>query len=431
MDNTTAVKNASAYGAEKKSYIKKHGGNRTLHLRSFFASVIFLALIIIEIMYSGSYLDEIICLVSIVYIFAFRSKIERRDMISIILLIAVVFIGLISNIMFGINSSVFSVLVDVMSETKLIFSYFAMKYFLNDEEKQRVIDAFTPLARIFTLAAFACSVISLFADIGMSGNVRYGLREFKFIFPMSFQYVAVYIFVFGILVCTNKMSDRKKRIYYILALISISLALKGPPLLFSVMFIGLSLNYRKRDTLSPIVLVLGIIAILYVSQYQIETYLLDEDSPRRLFFEYSFKTANNYFPLGSGFGTFGSSEAAYNYSPLYYQYGFHKRDGLNPANPAFTSDTFWPMAIGQFGWIGCVLYLLVYIRIFFSFTNNKNIAKERKAFIYAAYLQYMIHAVGSAILSSSAGMIGFMAIAMFTTTQNEEEQRKSRLKIHL
>ena len=43
----------------------------------------------------------------------------------------------------------------------------------------------------------------------------------------------------------------------------------------------------------------------------------------------------------------------------------------------------------------------------------------------------MIHAVGSAILSSSAGLIGFMALAIFTVSYDDNQKNKSRLKIHL
>ena len=126
----------------------------------------------------------------------------------------------------------------------------------------------------------------------------------------------------------------------------------------------------------------------------------------------------------------GSDQAARHYSKLYYQYGFDQLSGMSPENSAFLSDTFWPMAIGQFGWIGSIIYLIVYIRVFFTF-KNKKFTNQRKAFIYAVFLQYMIHAIGSAILSSSAGLIGFMAIALFTISDDESERKRSKIKIHV
>lgn len=120
------------------------------------------------------------------------------------------------------------------------------------------------------------------------------------------------------------------------------------------------------------------------------------------------------------FATFGSDQAARNYSRLYYQYGFNSLFGMNTKDGSFLSDTFWPMAIGQFGWIGSILYILIYVRIFFSF-KWMNLNSEQKAFLYAGYMQYIIHAVGSAILSAPAGMIGAIALAAVMKPANEIE----------
>ena len=119
---------------------------------------------------------------------------------------------------------------------------------------------------------------------------------------------------------------------------------------------------------------------------------MNVNAPRYLFFYYGGKTANTYFPLGSGFATFGSDQAARNYSRLYYQYGFNSLFGMNTEDGSFLSDTFWPMAIGQFGWIGSILYILIYVRIFFSF-KWMDLNLEQKALLYAGYMQYIIHAV--------------------------------------
>ena len=138
---------------------------------------------------------------------------------------------------------------------------------------------------------------------------------------------------------------------------------------------------------------------------------MNENAPRYLFFYYGGKTANTYFPFGSGFATFGSDQAARNYSRLYYQYGFNSLFGMNIDDGSFLSDTFWPMAIGQFGWIGSFVYTFIYLRVFSSFKKMR-FNSDQKAFSYASYLQYMIHAIGAAILSTSAGMIGAIALSM-------------------
>lgn len=425
MENTLNLNEAS-----KKSYIKKNSGSRRYYVKSLIAVFLFLILITFELINNGGYFDEIIGVISIAYLFFFRSRVERRDMITILILIAVVALGVVANLIYGLNDSFFSVGIDIVAETKLLFAYFAMKYFLSNEEKKAVINMLIPFAKLYTISSFVLSIISQFINIGMTGSTRYGIKEFKFLFNFSFQYVAVYILIFGILVCNTKMSDRRKIYYYFMAIISLVLATKGPPIMFSIIFVGLSVHFKKHERISPIVLILGGIILMVAGWFQIETYLLNENAPRHLFFQYSFKTANEYFPLGSGFATYGSDQAARHYSVLYKRYGFDELNGMTPENSAFLSDTFWPMAIGQFGWFGCLLYIIVYVRIFFTF-RNKSFTNQRKAFIYAAYLQYMIHAIGSAILSSSAGLIGFMAIAIFTATEDKDKRLRSRFKFRL
>lgn len=398
--------------------IKKRG--TTLYVKSLIISCVFLILIIIEVVRNGSYLDEIIGVASMFYIFFSRKKISRNDLITIAILFVVVAIGLASNIFSGINKSYFSIIVDIVAETKLLFAFFATKYFLTEREKQSVIDLLVPFSKLYILGAFFCSILSLFVDIGMSGAERYGIPSFRFFFDFSFQYVAVYMLVFGIMVCNTKMSEKNKKFYYWIAIISLVLATKAPPIMFSIIFVVLYRYFQKHQKLSMKVVIPLLIVVVIAGWFQIETYLLNEHSPRRLFFEYAFKTANTYFPFGSGFATYGSDQAARVYSPLYYKYGFDMYNGMNPEDSAFLSDTFWPMAIGQFGWIGSILYIAVYVRVFLTF-SNKRLIYSRKAFLYSAFLQYMIHAIGAAILSSSAGLIGFMAISLFTIEESEDE----------
>ena len=62
--------------------------------------------------------------------------------------------------------------------------------------------------------------------------------------------------------------------------------------------------------------------------------------------------ANEYFPLGAGFGRYGSATAATHYSPEYFERGFDQIYGLNPNDPRFATDTFWPAVVGETGWLG-------------------------------------------------------------------------------
>ena len=73
----------------------------------------------------------------------------------------------------------------------------------------------------------------------------------------------------------------------------------------------------------------------------------------------AFQIAKDYFPIGTGFGTYASAEASKVFSPVYELYNFEYllRFEVNRQWVGFLNDTFWPIIIGQTGVIGTVAYL--------------------------------------------------------------------------
>lgn len=394
-------------------------GRKSYHSHTVISILVLATMIYFEMRGGRSYFDEGLALVCMVYvtILLIKRKLNAADQISVFLLIAVIVIGVVSNILSKLAYTWFSVFVDVISETKFLWTLFAFKYYITSTVYEDMSRALRPLAKWFCYLAGVFAVISQFVNLGMTENERYGIKSYNFIFPMSFQFLAVALVAIAVL---SKSKDNKSnRMPYAAACIGLILATKSSPLLFSVMFVFLLIYFQKRAQLKTRTVVFMAVIVLLLGTFQIQTYLMNVNAPRYLFFYYGGKTANTYFPFGSGFATFGSDQAARNYSRLYYQYGFNSLFGMNTEDGSFLSDTFWPMGIGQFGWIGFVLYVLIYVRIFFSFKRMK-LNSEQKAFLYAGYMQYIIHAVGSAILSASAGMIGAIALAAVMKPANEK-----------
>lgn len=86
-----------------------------------------------------------------------------------------------------------------------------------------------------------------------------------------------------------------------------------------------------------------------------EVYVL-QDSARSELTRGGFLVAAQFFPLGAGFGMYGSSTAADIYSPLYYDLGFASRYGLSPDTGQFLNDNQWPALLGETGWLGAACY---------------------------------------------------------------------------
>ena len=79
----------------------------------------------------------------------------------------------------------------------------------------------------------------------------------------------------------------------------------------------------------------------------------------------SFRIMRDYFPIGTGFGTYASHGAAVNYSPVYAKYGFELIYELrNASTGTFFDDQFWPIIFGQTGVLGTVCYLYYLFQLF-------------------------------------------------------------------
>ena len=94
-----------------------------------------------------------------------------------------------------------------------------------------------------------------------------------------------------------------------------------------------------------------------------------EENVRLGMYIVSFNINRDYFPFGSGMGTFASlSSIAGQYSKIYYDYGVNYIGMNNPedvANGKHTLlDTYWPHIFGELGLFGTILFLYLW---FFPF----------------------------------------------------------------
>ncbi len=95
-------------------------------------------------------------------------------------------------------------------------------------------------------------------------------------------------------------------------------------------------------------------------QSKIDIYVQSEsymEVARNVLYMKSFDIAKDFFPLGSGLGRYGSWISKVHYSPIYEKYGLSKIWGMSKDEPKYINDTFWPMVLGEIGFIGLVLYL--------------------------------------------------------------------------
>ncbi|MDR0890974.1 MAG: O-antigen ligase family protein [Endomicrobium sp.] len=89
-------------------------------------------------------------------------------------------------------------------------------------------------------------------------------------------------------------------------------------------------------------------------------FTVDNDIPRILLYKTSFSILYDFFPFGTGQGTFGSVPVNIEYSKVYSDYGIDNTFGLRKDDIVeFKMDTHWSSIIGENGIIGLILYVLL------------------------------------------------------------------------
>lgn len=88
----------------------------------------------------------------------------------------------------------------------------------------------------------------------------------------------------------------------------------------------------------------------------------------------------DYFPFGSGMGTFAANGAMQHYSPLYHEYGLDRIWGLTPTAKFFICDAFYP-SLAQYGVVGVVFFYIFWKRRLQAFIAIEDMRYYRIAMI--------------------------------------------------
>ena len=148
---------------------------------------------------------------------------------------------------------------------------------------------------------------------------------------------------------------------------------------------------------------------------------IDEGAARTYMYITSLKVFEDYFPLGPGFGTFGTDSAAKYYSPLNYQYDLNNIWGLNPdddtAGTTFYSDTFYPL-LAQFGVIGVVLFFLFLKKRWVDGTNLEN-EDMYKLFIFI-FVYILIQCIAENTFTGANGLPILLILGFILSNRNPQ-----------
>ena len=317
-----------------------------------------------------SYCDELATVAVVVAAFLrFResnailpSGISASVEIAFVCLLLVTFAAFLGNGLFCIQSSTAAIVTDFLTCWKFPITLIASLYAFALSEKLSLL--FEAETKLLLVVMTVLGIGNLFFDFGMGSEARFGIRaSFMFVFdhPTYLVFCAAGLTAF-------LMRDRSRNMpFIIMGIFIVSLSLRSKGFAFAGICVLLLLTFGKRNKLSLWHVALGVVAVALIGFDQYANYYQSAGSARAELARQSLAVANDYFPFGTGFATYGSAVTAQYeyYSPLYYSYGLSTVWGLAPGATSFLSDTFWPTVIAQFGYFGLIAFAALLIALFF------------------------------------------------------------------
>lgn len=361
----------------------------------------------------GNY-DELVGLLAVCYICTrmIKGTLDKKSVQIMMLLSAITLIGFISNIVSELISNPFPIIVDALWlwKTFACFMFFSGIYQRENIAKS-CIGLLSKFAKITLLLIVVTSIVGQVIDIGVTGSTfAFGLKKYGFFWRNGIQ-TGWLVFCILIILALSKCSDKEFKRYFILSYIP--LLLTGSSLVYcwvivsAILFIGM----RQDDVFKIRYVVLILLITVVFTWGDLQDYFFSSGtSIRKTLIEYGIRVANMYFPFGSGFATYGSEMARRYYSKLYQSFGWTYSWGLG-TNSDFLNDNFFAGIIGQFGWIGFIVYLEI-LYIMFKALNTNLIEKRVRITTLSTVIIIFAVMIGSASAKSMMGVCTFSVLGI-------------------
>lgn len=338
-----------------------------------------------------------------------KEKIKSEISKLFIVIFFILILGFISSYTSGYNVTFQSKLVDGLTLVKVPFAFYFVIYGLSNRIKKEVLWIIKPLVLLFLIVAIFFCFLNFFNIVNLGYDVRFGHESFRFIYnnPGS---LSERVFASFVVISTIKSKKVRHFFYFISVLLAFS-TFRMNSIVTIIIWPVLLLIINRTKKLSISHLVPIILLSVAIGRDQIKNYFFEGQSPRQLLFRNGFNLMKEKFPFGTGFSTYGSDQAAKNYSELYYQLGFSSIWGLQPTNQLFLHDTFWPTIFTQYGFFGGLGYLiLVMIQVHTILT----IPTSNKALTILLFMYVLISSVGASILLSAEGLTILLFMGLLT-----------------
>ena len=198
-----------------------------------------------------------------------------------------------------------------------------------------------------------------------------------------------------------------------------------------VFFIKQRLNFKSPKTMIYVALVIAIILMLTWTRF--DAYYIsgmsNDEIARPMTYKTSLKILFDYWPFGSGMGSFACNGAWQYYSPLYFKYNLDGIWGLNPNAGGFICDAYYP-TLAQFGIVGVFFFYWFWKRRLAAFDIIADMRYYRVAMITFCCLAIEQTADSSWLSGKGMGYCMLIALCLNANRNAMEQMKRRKLQLN-
>ena len=198
-----------------------------------------------------------------------------------------------------------------------------------------------------------------------------------------------------------------------------------------VFFVKQRLNFKSPKTMIYVVLLITI--LLMVTWTRFDAYYIsgmsNDDLARPMTYKTSLKILFDYWPFGSGMGSFACNGAWQYYSPLYFKYNLDGIWGLSPNAGGFICDAYYP-TLAQFGIVGVFFFCWFWKRRLAAFDIIADMRYYRVAMITFCCLAIEQAADSSWLSGKGMGYCMLIALCLNANRNAMEQMKRRKLQLN-
>lgn len=327
-----------------------------------------------------NYWDEVMLVAVSLYCILKKGKLLIRKVNLEKWMILVVFIiaGIAGNILHpNLQDSGIAIIKDIIAVLKFPVLTIIMFVDRGEKKQTKIIHEAATISRYTINLMLFIAIIGCFINIGVYQNEIRFVKCYQFFFSHPTFMVSSLV-----MMATVLLADGIKKnccsLFAIAFLLFLSGRVKGyimilliflifviQPSMIKVMFYSIKDKIKiKKRYMVPITSVIIILGY-FLGKEKIDLYLYwGLTAARPALYIIGIQLVKDFFPFGSGFGTFASSISGEYYSNVYRIYHIDDVNGMTKDNISYIGDTYPPYVYGQFGITGTFAYVSLLIQIF-------------------------------------------------------------------